>query len=343
MRQNMRESEIAVLCRELALLLHAGVGEGDALDLLAKEYDGEVLQDMAAAVDGGASLAEAMAAASCFPTYVTGLVQVGRQTGRTEAALNALAVYYDRRDRMNRRLRESLLYPSVLLVLLVVVILVLLTKVLPLFREVYASLGGQLTGLAGGLLRLGQLLNGAMPVLGVLTAAAAVLLMAFSCSDGCRDRILTAWQRLRGDRGALRQMYDARFVQALAMGMSSGLAASESLDLAAQLMTDVPAASRRCHDCRVRMDAGEDLTTALGESAILPPAVCRMLTLGFRSGSGDQVLEEVADRLSEEADLALERQTARVEPALVLLTSLLVGAILLAVMLPLLHIMTAIG
>jgi type IV pilus assembly protein PilC len=54
-------------------------------------------------------------------------------------------------------------------------------------------------------------------------------------------------------------------------------------------------------------------------------------------------MEEVARRLTEEGEQALEEKLSRVEPALVLVTSLLVGAILLSVMLPLMNIMTAIG
>lgn len=68
-----------------------------------------------------------------------------------------------------------------------------------------------------------------------------------------------------------------------------------------------------------------------------------MLELGLRGGTGDQVMEEIAGRLSEEASQTLEQRVAQVEPAMVLAASLLVGIILLSVMLPLMHIMSAIG
>ena len=77
--------------------------------------------------------------------------------------------------------------------------------------------------------------------------------------------------------------------------------------------------------------------------ALLPFTACRLLALGVRGGASDTVMAEIAARLSRDSDDALERQTARIEPALVLATSLLVGAILLTVMLPLTHIMAAIG
>ena len=95
--------------------------------------------------------------------------------------------------------------------------------------------------------------------------------------------------------------------------------------------------------CASRLSEGGELAEALRESEMLPPAACRLLTLGIRSGSGDTVMDDLSRRLSNEADQVLERKVAQVEPALVLATSLLVGAILLSVMLPLMNIMTAIG
>lgn len=229
--------ETASLCRELALLLHAGVRAGDGLALLAEEEPEaqrrKQLEEMARQVDDGASLGEALAGQGLFPAYVTGLVTVGERSGRTEEALNALSVYYEQRDQLDRQVRSALLYPSVLLVLMLVVIVVLLAKVLPVFDQVYASLGGELTGVAGGLLTLGRALDAAMPVL-----------------------------------------------------------------------------------CAV---------------------------LGVRGGTADTVMEEIARRLAREGNDALSRKVAQVEPALVLVTSLLVGAILLSVMLPLMNIMAAIG
>ena len=149
----LSRTETASLCRELALLLHAGVEPGDAVALLREETpEGrarQVLSDMAVRVDEGVSLPAAMEAAGAFPAYVTGLVEMGYRSGRMEEALAALAAEQEEQERMDRQLRSALTYPAILLLLMLVVIVVLLAKVLPVFNEVYASLGGRLTGVAG--------------------------------------------------------------------------------------------------------------------------------------------------------------------------------------------------
>ena len=301
------------------------------------------LEEMARQVDDGASLAAALGGSGRFPDYVSGLLEMGERSGRTEEALRSLSVYYEERSRMERRLRSALLYPAVMLILMLAVIVILLAKVLPVFDEVYASLGGQLTGVAGGLLSLGRALDAAMPVLCALLVLIVAFLGAFAAVPSFRARIMGLWRRTRGDKGLSRMMSTARFAQALAMGLGSGLPLEEALGLAGQLQKDIPAAQARCQDCMQRLERGEDLAAAMSASGVLPGASCRLVALGQRSGTGDTVMEEVARRLSEESEYALEARVGQVEPALVLVTSLLVGAILLSVMLPLMNIMTAIG
>lgn len=338
---------LSTFCLELSLLLRAGVNTGDGLHLLAEEEQEDtqksLLRTLAEQVESGTPLAAALRETKRFPAYVVGLLEVGERSGRTEEALGALSRYYDQRRRLDRYVRSALLYPAMLMLLMLVVIVVLLAKVLPVFEEVYASLGGQLTGVAGGLLIMGRGLDAAMPVLCVLLALGMGLLAAFAGSARFRAGILARWNRVRGDRGLARSLSTARFAQALAMGLASGLPVEEALGLAASLQTEVPAATARYRDCRARLADGAGLAEALRQSGVFAPAHCRLLALGLRSGDGDTVMAELARRLSEDAQQALEDCVGRVEPTLVIVTSVLVGLILLSVMLPLMHIMAAIG
>ena len=345
--EKLTHEQISSLCLELSLLLHAGVSVGEGLALMAEEAgqtgDKALLEGLANKLDEGCPLAEALTGSGRFPEYVCGLVEVGERSGRLEEALASLSRYYDERGRLEHRVRSALLYPAVLLLLMLVVIVVLLSRVLPVFNEVYASLGGRLTGVAGGLLTLGRALDAALPVLCIVLGAAVLFLAGFAGSSAFRARLLGWWQRSHGDKGLSRQMSTARLAQALAMGLRSGLPLEEALELAGGLQGDSPAAHARCEQCVERLRQGDDLAGAMSDTSILPAHACRLLALGQRSGNSDAVMEEVARRLSEESEAALAERINQVEPALVLATSLLVGAILLSVMLPLMNIMTAIG
>ena len=329
MKRKLSNDEIASLCLELSLLLHAGVSTGDALSLLAQEEEHRgMLSAMAEQVDGGKTLSTALRESGVFPVYVCGLVEVGERTGRTEEALAALSRYYEERVRIGRRVRSALLYPAVMLALMLVVIGVLLVKVLPIFDDVYASLGGRLTGVAAGLLYL-------------ILAGLVLVVLVFGLGGPLRRGVVSLWQKTRGDRGVSRKLNNARLAQALAMGMASGLPVEEAVSLSANLMEG--RARKRCQECGQRLEKGESLGAALRLSGLLPPRQSRLLELGQHSGAGDASMEKIARDLGEEGEAALDALVGRVEPALVLVCSVLVGLILLSVMLPLMHIMSAIG
>jgi type IV pilus assembly protein PilC len=106
---------------------------------------------------------------------------------------------------------------------------------------------------------------------------------------------------------------------------------------------DVPKAKERCLRCKEALLSGEPLVDALRTSEVLPASACRLLSVGLQGGSGETVMAEIAEKLSEEADIAVTSRIEKTEPALVLSVSVLVGVILLVVMLPLINIMETIG
>jgi len=182
-----------------------------------------------------------------------------------------------------------------------------------------------------------------MPLLCVLLALAVAFVIVMAASPAARDRLLRAWRKSRGDKGVTRQINTARFAQALAMGMTSGLTDHGAVELAASLAEGSEDFQRRCAACLTRLDEGAGLSDALRESELLSKAQCRLLEAGIRGGSGEQVMERIALRTLEESEQELENITGRIEPTVVVVMSVLVGTILLSVMLPLMHIMTAIG
>lgn len=343
----LTNEDVGAVCLALAHLYHAGIGAGDALALLAEDASatdfGALFTSMSRRADEGATLAQTFREAGCFPHYVCSLLEVGEQVGKTEDTLNALSRYYQGRARMDHRLKAALLYPSVLLVVLLAVVVILLVWVLPVFNDVYTQLGSSLTGVAGGLLLLGTVLRKAMPLICIFLGLAVVFVCAMALSPKARDTLLAKWHQSRGDKGIYRQINAARFAQALSMGLSSGMTAQEAAALATLLSEGSAEFQARCKSCLARMDSGETLVIALRESELLSNAECRLLEAGVRSGSSETVMEQIASRLLEESEAALEEKTAHIEPTLVVVMSLLVGVILLSVMLPLMHIMSTIG
>ncbi len=340
---SLQKQQIGSLCQALAHLIGAGIPTGDALTLLCQDEQDKVLKQvltqMADLADEGWPLAKCFLEVKVFPSYVCTLLKVAEGVGKSEQTLHALADYYMAQDAMQRRIKASLLYPAVLLGVLVVVLFVLLMWVLPVFNDVYAQLGSSLTGLAGVLLAMGEGLRIALPWIGAVLVIAAVL----AAVPPVRRKAAAFFTVRFGDKGAFAGVNSARFLQALTLAGSSGMADPEGADLAAELAKDLPPFHARCIKCRDALDGGAALPKALLDTGFLSAGDCRLLEAGRRSGHGQQVLEAITKQRMEDSQLKLETSLGKLEPTMVAVACLMIGVVLMSVMLPLMDIMNAIG
>ncbi len=338
---------LGAMCADLAVLVHSGMGTADALSVLASDTEdprlSEKLAAMADEADMGKTLSALFAEDPSFPSYLSTLLKVGESTGHTEETLQSLSDYYYGQSRLSGQLRDALVYPSILLVIMLIVIGVLLVKVLPIFNDVYTQLGASLTGVAGGLLAAGRFMGKIMPVLAVLLLAIVVFVLVFANSESFREKVLLWWRKKRGDKGISWDIASAHFAQAFAMGLSSGMPTEEAVELAAGVMSDIPAAKTHCDECLDMIAEGKPLAESLSKTKLLPLSESRLLATALRGGSADQSIRNIAARLTDKGERAVRQTVSRVEPALVIISCVLVGLILLTVMLPLMNIMSAIG
>lgn len=342
----LTNAALAELFRGLESLYHAGLPLADGVYLLAQEAAGPekaLLEALGKAMDAGSPLHAAMEDTGAFPEAALGMVRIGQETGRLEDTLRYLSEYYDQQVKTARQVKNALLYPSMILLLMLIVIGVLLMEVLPVFDRVYGSLGSALTGLAGGLLVLGQGLKAALPVLLGILAAGLVVFLLYKFVKPFREWINACLLKWFGDVSLARKFHNAQFARAMAMGLASGMGIDEALASASGLLSHIPAAKARCEACQDLIARQVPLAQAFCEAKLLDSANSRMLSLALQSGSGDRCLGDIASRLHRQAQEDLEDAVSRIEPAMVLLCSVLVGVILLAVMLPLIDIMAMIG
>ncbi len=325
------DEEISRLCLELSLFVRSGMDLGAGLEYISEKHRESPRADsilkLSADVSSGIPLSVAFGDSELFPKDAVAMVKVGETTGRLEEALLATADFYEKRAAVSHRVRAALLYPTVLFAVMLAVIVLLLTKVLPIFNDVYASIGGSLSGVSAFLLQMGQLLRLALPGLAVLVVGAAAV-FALLLKRGTLKKHLQKHPIAVAYR-------NAGFAKALHMGIASGLSLTEAVENAGGLYNEEAVA-----DCLRRMDNGTPLADAMGEAGLLPAAECDLLALGLHSGSGEDISRRIAEQLEVHADAVLEKQISAIEPVLVLIASLLVGAVLISVMLPLTGLLT---
>lgn len=163
-----------------------------------------------------------MRAAGGFPVYVIEMVEIGQKTGHLEDVFRSLAGYYERLEQLQKSIRNAVVYPSVLLVMMLFVVLVLLIKVLPIFQEVFQQLGAELSPAAQALMQLGQFLGRyGLVVLAVLVLA--LLIGGSLLRNEQRKAAFVQWLQQKSEKWTISKLIaSSRLADALAMTLSSG-------------------------------------------------------------------------------------------------------------------------
>ena len=342
-----KNEDTAAVCSSLAFLLHAGITEADAINAVASDETRDAyrkrLDEMSKKADEGERLSEIFTESGCFEDYVCQMIKAGEETGKTEEALNSVAAGCENRARLDKQLKSALLYPAVLLLIMLAVIAVLLIYVLPVFDSVYSQLGSGLTGIAGGLLNVGKALKKSLPIMIAIFGIAVVFLILFASIDGFRNRILDILWKTKGEKSVSHKIDISRFARGLAMGLGSGMDIRSAIDMAAMLPDASGGMKERAQECEKLIAAGQTLSLSLGQTGLMPPSECRILEAGIKGGNSDRAMEQIASRLEENAEIALNTSVSKIEPVIVVICAILTGFILMSVMLPLVNIMSVIG
>ena len=334
--------ELSVFCLQLSLMLHAGIGSEESVGILAGDArtpeEKNLLTGVHQALTEGESLSRALEGAGVFPGYMLRMVEIGQVSGRLEQVLSALSDYYRREADTRQSLRRAIAYPAVMAALIAAVFLVLVSRVLPVFRQVLGQLGMSLSPAARGLLALGSAGRWAAWAVG-----AALLLCAACALWLCRTaRGRAALARLLGRTAPARAVDRGRFASAMALMLSSGLPLDEAMDRCCALLR-AGGLSPALERCREEMERGTPFPAAAEACGIFSGLQAGILSAGFRTGVSERAMEELAVRCQEEADETLSALLGRFEYGLIAVLCAAVGLVLLSVMLPLMGALSAIG
>jgi type IV pilus assembly protein PilC len=347
MAKGLSDKELSSLSRQLALVMDSDLSLQEGLSLVSAQTESKVVRQLlnrvSARLDEGHPLADAFAQESrCLPGFYIEMIRMGEQSGNMEKILNRLADSYDKDAEISAKVISAVTYPVILALLMLCVIVLLIVEVLPMFEEVLASLGGQMPGITRALLDVGRFIGDYFYIL--LGIAAIFAIVAVIMRQSIRGReILDGWALKAPVRGRIqRDIACVRFARSLAMLIRSGIRISESVQMVAATMTNTYIRVR-LRKAASDIEKGRTLQEAVTPLGLFPELLLKIIAVGELTGHMDDVLDKTATVMERRLDERLARLTTVLEPALIIVLSLIVGVVLVSVILPVARIMNAVG
>ena len=338
--------ELSAFCLQISILLKAAVPLDEGLYLMAEdaptEEEKKLLHTMGEDVELGDPFFESLERTGAFPPYVVRMAKLGQQSGTLDQMMESLADYYEKEYYMMKNIRNAITYPVMMVGMLLIVLFVLFTRVMPVFEQVYAQLGVQMSPLSQAASRLGGILSGAALVVFVLLAV-AVLIAAIAAGAGKELTIAhKLMERLKRNSKTALAAAGRRFTAVLALTIRSGMELDKGMELARELV-DNGKVAEKIDVCSEKLQLGEGYYETMKESGLFSSFHIQLIKVGVRSGKMDEVLQEISDDYEQQADASIDAMVARLEPTLVAVLAVAVGLILLSVMLPLAGILAGVG
>lgn len=332
---------IAILTRQLATLLRAGVQLSESLTALVEQAERpglkRVLADVKTQVNEGLPLSQAMARhPRFFEELYVNMVAVGEAAGNLEAVLFRLADFMEAQNRLRGKVVSALFYPAIMTVLGGGIVGLLMTTVVPKVTAMYEDAGQSLPLNTQLMILMSNLLSDFWWLLLALGAAGAYGFQRWRATP--RGRLL--WDRLVLQLpifGPLARMVAiSRFAKTLATMLSSGIQLLRALDIVKNVLGNA-VLMRVVEEARESIREGESIAQPLRRSGEFPSVVCHMIAVGERSGQLEAMLENVAAAYDVEVDMKIARLTTLLEPLMILAMGGSVGFIVFSILMPILQ------
>jgi type IV pilus assembly protein PilC len=338
--------EISGFCRQMALLIKAGISPAEGIEILIQDsHDNsgkKLLDQLSHVLHSGEKFHVALEMSGVFPDYVVHMVTIGEESGTLDTVMDSLADYYDRQENIRSSIQSAISYPLIMVFMMLVVVMVLIIKVLPIFDQVFAQLGTSMSGFSQSLLNMGNALNRYSVLTVVIMALIAAAFFFFSSTDPGKKIFRRILYRFKSTKRLMQELDSERFASGMVLTLSSGMDTFEGLSLVNKLVESSEMQSK-IENCKNLLIDGENFPDALEKSEIFTAFYSQMVSVGFKTGSMDVAMKQIAERFEHETQRKIYSFISILEPTLVIILSIIVGMILLSVILPLMGIMTTIG
>lgn len=336
--------DIAILTRQLATLLHAGIPLVEALNALIDQVEHErlktVVTQVKERVNEGASLADALAEhPRAFSNLYVNMVRSGEHSGALDVVLVRLADFTEAQARLRSKIMGTMMYPAIMMGIGGLIVVVLLTVVVPKISQMFTDMGATLPLITRILIGGSNLVTSYWYVLMALAGLGIWAFLKWKKTEKGTKKV-DAWLLKMPIFGPLiRMLAIARFTRTLATLLKSGVPLLTSMGIVRALVTNT-ILGQVIEDARDAIREGESIAGPLKRSGEFPPIVYHMVAIGERSGQLEDMLINVADAYDSQVETRIGALTSLLEPIMIVMMGGVIAFVVFSILMPILQMNT---
>ena len=337
--EKIKPVDIALLSRQIATMLSAGVTLIQTIDMIASGHANKkmrgLLGEIGASVSAGNPLSETLRK---YPLYFDDLycdlVETGEQSGALETIYDRIAIYKEKSEALKSKIKKAMFYPIAVIVVAFIVTTILLIFVVPQFEEIFSSFGAELPAFTQFVLGISRGMQDYGLIIGAVIIASGMLFArAHRKSLKLRDAVDKKILKIPVIGEILKKASVARFTRTLATTFAAGVPLMGALDSAAGA-----AGNAVFRDAilfvKKEVSGGIPMNVGMRSTAVFPEMVVQMIAIGEEAGAVDEMLSKVATIYEAEVDDMVDGLTSLLEPMIMAVLGVVIGGLIVAMYLP---------
>jgi type IV pilus assembly protein PilC len=337
--QRVKLKDLAVFSRQFSTMINSGLSLLRALNILAEQTENpklaETVKGLRDDVERGSSLSAAMSKhPKVFSRLFVAMVRAGETGGQLDTVLIRVAESLEADYKLRQKVKSAMTYPVVVAGIAALLLTVMLIFVVPTFAKMFTQLGGDLPLPTKILIGMS---NQAKFLVPILTVGSIFGFIAYKKAHKGNAEF-----RLRADKVKLRipvfgmlfkKIALSRFSRTLGLLLRAGVPVLQALDIVSETAGNEVIA-RATHDVKESVRSGESMASPLENHNVFPPMVVQMISVGEDTGALDAMLDKISDFYDQEVEATTEQLTSLIEPIMIAVLGGIVGAMVIALYMP---------
>jgi type IV pilus assembly protein PilC len=334
----VKNKDLVIFSRQLATLVSAGVPIVQGLNILLEQIQNptfkQIVNAVRADIEGGVAIADALKKQpEAFSELYVSMIRAGETGGVLDSILERLSAYLEAAEELRGKVKGAMVYPIVISGVASAVTIFLLVAVIPTFKTVFASFGGELPLPTQCLLAVSDFLKHYFFLLLAVPFGLYTLLSKWHKTENGKRFIDGKLIRLPVFGDLLKKVSVAKFTRTLGTLIKSGVPILQALDTVAktagnQVIEDA------IQSCRESIREGEKIADPLKKAGIFPAMVIQMISVGEETGNLETMLTKIADFYDQEVDTSVKAMTSLIEPVIICVMGVVIGSIVICMFLP---------
>jgi type IV pilus assembly protein PilC len=339
--------EVALFSRQFATLIASGLTLIRSLTILTSQTENPALAkiviDVRGQVERGVSLSQALNShPKVFGRLFVAMVRAGEASGGLDQSLVALSAMLERQAALRGKIKSAMAYPATVLGLVCLILTAMILFIVPVFKNIYASLGAKLPLPTLLLIKLSDIaVKFAVPILILIVIGVILLKRWLRTPQGKAAWDITVL-KVPIFGSLMRKTAIARFCSTFSSLLRAGVPVLESLDITKETVSNVVVA-RAVESMAEGVQRGETMTARLPQHPIFPAMVAQMMSVGEETGALDAMLGRAAGFLEEEIERTVSALTSLLEPLMIVILGGCVGTMVICLYLPMFKVDTLIN